>query len=333
MAPTPRPRLALTPGEPGGIGPDLAALLAGRALPGRCVLFADPELLRARAVALGRDLRLVEYDPGAPAPAAALEMRPVPLPAGAPVRAGIASPAHARYVLDCIEAAGRACLDGACDALATGPVHKSALLDAGLEFRGHTEHLARQAGAWPVMLLAAGELRVALATTHLPLAAVPAALTRARLERTLAVLCDGLRARCGLARPRVRVLGLNPHAGEGGHLGREELETIAPAVAACRARGERVEGPAPADTAFAARDGVDAFLAMYHDQGLPVLKALGFGRAVNITLGLPYPRTSVDHGTALALAGTGRADPGSWFAAIEEAAAQARRAVPRARAA
>ena len=257
----------------------------------------------------------------------------MPLPADAAVQAGVASPAHARYVLDCIEAAGRACLDGACDALATGPVHKSALLDAGFEFRGHTEHLARQAGAWPVMLLAAGGLRVALATTHLPLAEVPAALTRERLDRTLAVLCDGLRARCGLARPRVRVLGLNPHAGEGGHLGREELETIAPAIAACRARGERIEGPVPADTAFAARDGIDAFLAMYHDQGLPVLKALGFGRAVNITLGLPYPRTSVDHGTALALAGTGRADPGSWFAAIDEAAAQARRAVPRARAA
>ena len=331
MAPTPRPRLALTPGEPGGIGPDLAALLAGRARPGRCVLFADPELLRARAAALGIGLRLRAYDPAAPEPADALEVRPLPLPA--PARTGAASPVHARYVLGCIEAAGRACLDGACDALVTGPVQKSALLDAGLDFRGHTEHLARQAGAWPVMLLAAAGLRVALATTHLPLAEVPAALTRARLDRTLAALLDGLRARFGLARPRVRVLGLNPHAGEGGHLGREELETIAPAVAACRARGERVAGPVPADTAFADRDGVDAFLAMYHDQGLPALKALGFGRAVNTTLGLPYPRTSVDHGTALELAGSGRADPGSWFAALDEAAAQWRRAAPRARAA
>ncbi len=333
MAPTPRPRLALTPGEPGGIGPDLAALLAGRARPGRCVLFADPDLLRARAAELGLELRLAAHDPAAPEPADALEVRAVPLPQGAPVRAGVADPAHARYVLDCLEAAGRACLDGECDALATGPVQKRSLLDAGFDFRGHTEYLARQAGAWPVMLLAAPGLRVALATTHLPLAAVPAALTRERLERTLAVLCDGLRTRFGLARPRVRVLGLNPHAGEGGHLGREELDVIAPAAAACRARGERIEGPVPADTAFADRGGVDAVLAMYHDQGLPALKALGFGRAVNTTLGLPYPRTSVDHGTALALAGTGRADPGSWFAAVEEAAAQARRAAPRARAA
>ena len=205
-------------------------------------------------------------------------------------------------------------------------MQKSALLDAGLPFRGHTEYLAEQAGCEPVMLLLAGSFRVALATTHLPLSAVPPAIRAPQLRRTLEILMEGLRIRFGIARPHVRVLGLNPHAGEGGHLGDEERQAIAPAIAALHARDCRIEGPVSADTAFVDREGVDAFLAMYHDQGLPVLKALGFGQAVNATLGLPYVRTSVDHGTALELAGSGQADPGSLFAAVECAVAQAHRA-------
>jgi 4-hydroxythreonine-4-phosphate dehydrogenase len=204
--------------------------------------------------------------------------------------------------------------------MVTAPVQKSTINEAGIPFTGHTEYLAARSGAaCPVMLLVAGSLRIALATTHLPLAQVPGHLTRESLDRTLAALHAGLRHSFGLPAPRILVCGLNPHAGEGGHLGREEIEVIGPAVAAARARGIAVTGPVPADTAFtpAALTTTDAVLAMYHDQGLPVLKHAGFGRAVNVTLGLPFHRTSVDHGTALDLAGGGRADPGSLFAAIQ----------------
>jgi 4-hydroxythreonine-4-phosphate dehydrogenase len=203
--------------------------------------------------------------------------------------------------------------------MVTAPVQKSSILDAGIAFQGHTEYLAARAGGThPVMLLVAGKLRVALATTHLALADVPRAITREALEQTLTVLDEGLRAAFRMDAPRILVCGLNPHAGEGGHLGREEITTIAPAVEAARARGVSVVGPIPADTAFTPRQlaGCDAVLAMYHDQGLPVIKHAGFGHGVNVTLGLPFHRVSVDHGTALDLAGTGRADPGSLFEAI-----------------
>ena len=315
-------RVAVTAGEPGGIGPDLMLELARRENPARCVVFADPDLLRQRAGEIGQEVEIVEYRPDAPPPAGALEVQAISMPG--PVRAGVAKAETAPYVLECIAEAGRGCLEGTFDALATGPVQKSALLAAGLPFRGHTEYLAEQARGEPVMLLIADPLRVALATTHLPLAEVPKAVTRERLVGILEILIAGLRSRFGLANPRVRVLGLNPHAGEGGHFGHEEKEIIAPAIEALCRCGHQVEGPASADTAFVDREGTDVFLAMYHDQGLPVLKTLGFGRAVNVTLGLPYVRTSVDHGTALDLAGTGRADPGSLFEAFDCAVQQVR---------
>ena len=232
---------------------------------------------------------------------------------------GRPDPTNARYVLSTIDAAADGCISGHFQAMVTAPVQKSSINDAGIPFKGHTEYLAdRAGGAYPVMLLVAGTLRVALATTHLPLSEVPRHITRESLERTAGVLERGLRESFRLAAPRILVCGLNPHAGEGGHLGREEIEVIAPAVAALRARGLAVTGPVPADTAFtpASLAGADAVLAMYHDQGLPVIKHSGFGQAVNVTLGLPFHRVSVDHGTALDLAGTGRADPGSLFEAI-----------------
>ena len=232
---------------------------------------------------------------------------------------GRPDPANARYVLATIDAAAEGCLAGRFSAMVTAPVQKSAINDAGIPFQGHTEYLAaKTGGAQPVMLLVAGTLRVALATTHLPLAEVPRRLTRESLEATLTVLERGLRASFGISAPRILVCGLNPHAGEGGHLGREEIEVIAPALDTLRANGLSIAGPLPADTAFtpASLADADAVLAMYHDQGLPVIKHAGFGRAVNVTLGLAFHRTSVDHGTALDLAGTGRADPGSLFEAI-----------------
>ena len=314
------PRVAVTAGEPGGIGPDLIVALAARPNAARCVVFADPELLEQRAAALEHPVRIAAYDPQRPPPANTLEVEAIPMPTTA--RVGVANPHLAPYVLRCIDAAGAACLAGRFDALVTGPVQKSALLEAGLPFSGHTEYLGEQADCFPVMMLMTSTLRVALATTHLPLAQVPNTITQARLVRTLEILIAGLRDRFGLDTPVIRVLGLNPHAGEDGHLGEEEQSVIAPAVAALRHAGHAVEGPVSADTAFVDRAEVDAFLAMYHDQGLPVLKTLGFGEAVNVTLGLPYVRTSVDHGTALELAGTGRADPGSLFAAVDHAVQQ-----------
>jgi 4-hydroxythreonine-4-phosphate dehydrogenase len=230
-------------------------------------------------------------------------------------------PAHAGYVLEALSEGVRACLDGRFDALVTAPVHKGIINDAGFAFTGHTEFIAGLTGGYPVMMLATEGLRVALATTHLPLKEVSAAITPHRLESVLRVLHGDLAARFGIAAPRILVCGLNPHAGEGGHLGREEIEVIAPVLAALRGEGMDLAGPLPADTAFLPRllERADAVLAMYHDQGLPVLKHKGFGRAVNITLGLPLVRTSVDHGTALDLAGTGRVDTGSLEAAIHAA--------------
>ena len=310
-----RPALALTPGEPAGIGPDLALALAPPRDHDR-VLIADPQLLAERARILG-----LRFDPrpwpghGTAQPASYV----LPLATAAPVRAGQLDPANSRYVIDCLRHAAHGCLRGEFQALVTGPVHKGVINDAGIAFSGHTELLAAEAGVGQVvMMLAVPGLRVALATTHLPLAAVSGAITREHLTGVLRILHHDLRGKFAIPAPRIRVCGLNPHAGEGGHLGREEIEVIAPVLERLRAEGMVLEGPVPADTAFltASLGATDAVLAMYHDQGLPVLKHHDFAHGVNITLGLPFVRTSVDHGTALELAGSGRADPTSLEAAI-----------------
>ncbi|MCU0975619.1 MAG: 4-hydroxythreonine-4-phosphate dehydrogenase PdxA [Steroidobacteraceae bacterium] len=318
-------RLVVTSGEPAGIGPDLCVALAGRDWPFELVVAGDPGLLRERAGILGQDIVLRPYAPGqAPGPQRAGELTVLARPLARPVLAGRLDAVNARYVLSMLDAAVDGCVAGEFAGMVTAPVQKSVINDAGIVFSGHTEYLAHRLGvARPVMLLAAGDaLRVALVTTHLPLAAVPAAITREAVLGTLTVLDRDLRARFRIAAPRILVCGLNPHAGESGHLGREEIEVIAPALAEARAAGIDAIGPLPADTLFTPRvlEGSAAVLAMYHDQGLPVLKHVGFGHAVNVALGLPVVRTSVDHGTALDLAGTGRADPGSLFAAVELAA-------------
>ncbi len=313
--------LAVTPGEPAGIGPDLVVTLASRPRSLDWVAVADPDLLSARARQLGLDLS-VETDLSSPSRQPG-RLTVVPVPLSAPVRAGQLAVENAAYVLATLERAADGCLAGAFSGMVTGPVQKSVINDAGIPFSGHTEFLCQRAGADDVlMLLVAGTLRVALATTHLPLRAVPDAITRPLLTRRLALLIDGLRRRFRIDAPRVLVAGLNPHAGEGGHLGREEIDVIAPVCDAARRAGHDVRGPLPADTLFTPEllAEADAVLAMYHDQGLPVLKHVGFGEAVNVTLGLPFVRTSVDHGTALDLAGTGRARSGSLEAALALAA-------------
>ena len=313
-------RLVVTTGEPAGVGPDLALAAAMVDWPAELVFAGDPGLLSARAAALGLKLAISTWrDETPPAPHRAGTLPVLPLALAREAVAGRPDPANARYVLGLLDAAVARCRAGRFDAMVTAPVQKSSINDAGIPFRGHTEYLAGSGGGvHAVMLLVAGRLRVALATTHLPLAEVPRAVTRESLERTVRVLDRGLSEDFGLAEPRILVCGLNPHAGEGGHLGREEIDVIAPAVAALAAEGLAVTGPVPADTAFtpAALERADAVLAMFHDQGLPVIKHAGFGNAVNVTLGLPFRRVSVDHGTALDLAGTGRADPGSLFEAI-----------------
>jgi 4-hydroxythreonine-4-phosphate dehydrogenase len=320
--------VAVTSGEPAGIGPDICLTLAGQALPCRCVVLADRQLLRDRAAQLGMDLRMRAFDPRSdPNAAAAGQLEVLHVPLAATVERGRLDPANSPYVLALLERALAGCVGAEFAAMVTAPVHKGAINDAGIPFTGHTEHLASlTATPRVVMMLAGGGLRVALATTHLALAAVPAAITRDGLEQTLRILRGGLQRHFGLPEPRILVAGLNPHGGEGGHLGREEIETIVPVLEALRREGMRLEGPLPADTLFAPQvlSRGDCVLAMYHDQGLPVLKYASFGKGVNITLGLPVIRTSVDHGTALELAGTGRADPGSLFSAIETAVAMIR---------
>jgi len=319
-------RIAISVGEPAGIGPDIVIRAAPRMRDLSVVLLADPELLSARARLLGLDFRAC----GSCERSGGLSLEPIPL--ARRCSPGSADPRNAAAVLQAIDRGARGCLNGEFDALVTGPVNKAVLRRAGLDFTGHTEHLARLAGVpTPVMLLACeagperAPLRVALATTHLPLSAVPAAITRHHLQAVLAVLLEGLERDLGIAKPRVAVLGLNPHAGEQGELGSEDQDVVARAIADFGS--ERVEGPMPADTAFtpAVLSRFDAVLAMYHDQGLPVIKHAGFGRAVNVTLGLPFVRTSVDHGTAFELAGTGRADEGSLLEAVAVAARMARR--------
>jgi 4-hydroxythreonine-4-phosphate dehydrogenase len=314
--------IAVTAGEPAGLGPDLCIRLAAERLPAGVVIVADRELLRSRAAQLGAHVDIVDFEADSRQHAdGTLACLHVPLEA--PVHAGRLDPANSRYVLRTLEVATDGCVRGTFGAMATAPVHKGVINDAGIPFTGHTEFLAeRTRTPRVVMMLVGGGMRVALATTHLALRDVPAAITRESLIATLEILRRDLIARFGIAKPRILVAGLNPHAGESGHLGREEIEVIAPALASLRARGHDVIGPLPADTLFnpeRLRE-ADAVLAMYHDQGLPVLKHASFGGGVNVTLGLPIVRTSVDHGTALDLAGTGRGEVGSLVAAIELAA-------------
>jgi len=314
----PRPtRLALTPGEPAGIGPDLAVIAAQQARDYELVAFANAELLESRAQQLGLPLKLREYVADAPQPDAAGSLCIRPLPLAVSATAGTLDRANAAYVLDALTQSVDACHRGEIDALVTGPVHKGVINDAGIAFTGHTEFIAEQTSSYPVMMLVAGKLRVALATTHIPVAKVPEAITRETLMQVCKVLDQDLREKFAISNPHILVAGLNPHAGEGGHLGMEEIDVIEPALDALRETGMHLTGPLPADTLFTPRhlETADAVLAMYHDQGLPVLKYAGFGEAVNITLGLPIIRTSVDHGTALDLAGTGRIDSGSLASA------------------
>jgi 4-hydroxythreonine-4-phosphate dehydrogenase len=333
------PTIAVTVGEPAGIGPELLAMLAvrhrERAFPARLVFVGDRALLAARGARIGLAPHYADYDSASFAPVGGVEVWHHEL--ATPAVPGHPDPTNAHSVLRLLGAAADACATGAFDALVTAPVQKSALLDAGIPFSGHTEFLAERTGTPRVVMMlvggtAAAPLRVALVTTHVPLAAVPAAITREAVAATIAIVAAELRAKFGIVRPRLAVCGLNPHAGEGGHLGREDVEVIAPALAAARAAGIAADGPVPADTVFVPEHAqrYDAIVAMYHDQGLPALKAASFGRGVNVTLGLPFVRTSVDHGTALDLAAdparAAAADPGSLVAALLLAIALAARA-------
>lgn len=314
------PRIALTPGEPAGIGPDICLQLIQHSLPCELVLIADGALLSQRARALGLDFRASPLERSVPAETGAVRILQVD--GGIPSTPGSPSTTTAAYVIETLCRAAAYCRAGDMDALVTGPVHKAVINDAGFPFSGHTELLAGISDADDVlMLLAADGVRVALATTHLPLRSVPAAITPSLLTGKLKLLDAGLQKYFAISSPRILVCGLNPHAGESGHLGREDRDIIAPVVRALAAEGLDVEGPLPADSLFVPGqlNKADAIFTMYHDQGLPVLKHLGFGRAVNITLGLPFVRTSVDHGTALELAGTGAADAGSLRAALDMA--------------
>lgn len=316
-----RPRLALTAGEPAGVGPELLARLASVPFDADLVAITDRHLLQRAAERCGIELELIDDDAPAPPRMSSVQMRVRHVPLGAIEQPGQPSSDNAKHVLAVLATASDGCMSGAFDAVVTAPLQKATINDAGIRFSGHTEFFAERAGTDVVMMLASPELRVALATTHMPLAAVPAAITAERLTRTLRIVHDALRDKYGLATPRVAVLGLNPHAGEAGHLGHEELDVIIPTLDALRAQGMQLIGPLPADTAFvpAMRSRYDAVLAMYHDQALPVLKSEAFDRTVNLTLGLPFIRTSVDHGTALDLAGTGHADPSSLIAATRMA--------------
>ncbi|ATP30410.1 4-hydroxythreonine-4-phosphate dehydrogenase PdxA [Chromobacterium violaceum] len=325
-----RPVLAVTAGEPAGIGPDLVLRLPELAPETRCVAIADRTLLADRAAALGLDVRLADYRRDRPAPAGALEVLHVPL--AAPAQAGRLDPANGRYVLATLDAAIDGCVSGEFAAMVTAPVHKGVINDAGVPFTGHTEYLAERTGTGKVvMMLAGGGMRVALATTHLPLREVADAITAPLLNEVIRILHADLENKFGIDAPRILVAGLNPHAGESGHMGREEIDVIEPALDALRAEGINLIGPLPADTLFNPDKlaAADAVLAMYHDQGLPVLKHASFGAGINVTLGLPIVRTSVDHGTALDLAGSGRADPGSLLEAVRLAEQLAGNAVRR----
>ncbi|MCU6682817.1 MULTISPECIES: 4-hydroxythreonine-4-phosphate dehydrogenase PdxA [Leclercia] len=313
-------RVVITPGEPAGIGPDLVVQLAQRSWPVELVICADASVLEARAKQLNLPLTLLPYQAEtAPLPQQAGTLTLLPVPLRTPVVPGQLSTENGHYVVETLARACDGCLSGEFAALITGPVHKGVINDAGVAFTGHTEFFEeRSHSAKVVMMLATEELRVALATTHLPIKAVSEAITPDLLRDVIAILHHDLRTKFGIADPHVLVCGLNPHAGEGGHMGMEEIDTIIPVLDEMRAQGMNLSGPLPADTLFQPKylDHADAVLAMYHDQGLPVLKYQGFGRGVNITLGLPFIRTSVDHGTALDLAGQGKADVGSFITAL-----------------
>ncbi|MBW3141078.1 4-hydroxythreonine-4-phosphate dehydrogenase PdxA [Ferrimonas balearica] len=317
------PRIAITPGEPAGIGPDLVITLAQQDWPVELVVCADPELMTQRAKMLGLPLSLRPYQPSQPAraqQAGTLTIAPARMAVAS--KPGLLDENNSAYVVDTLRFACEHNLSGEFAAVVTGPVHKGIINQAGISFSGHTEFFAQQAGCQDVVMMLATEgLQVALVTTHIPLAYVAKAITPARLEKVIRILHQDLREKFALEQPRILVCGLNPHAGEGGHLGREELEVIEPTLATLRSEGMLLTGPLPADTLFQPKylDQADVVLAMYHDQGLPVLKYKGFGRALNITLGLPFIRTSVDHGTALELAGTGQADCGSFRVALSKA--------------
>lgn len=317
-------RFALTPGEPAGIGPDLCLLLAAQSQPHPLIAITSCDLLTERAAQLGVAVSLIPVTPAAwpdvPAPAGSLYVWDTPV--HPPVIAGQLNKANGGFVLETLTRAGQGCMDGHFAGMITAPVHKGVINDSGIAFSGHTEFLAELTHTEQVvMMLATGDLRVALVTTHLPLRDVADAITVERLERVTRILHADLVNKFGIARPRILVCGLNPHAGESGHLGREEIDIIEPTLARLRSEGLDLHGPLPADTLFTPKylEHCDAVLAMYHDQGLPVLKYKGFGAAVNITLGLPIIRTSVDHGTALDLAGTGKIDTGSLRVALETA--------------
>jgi 4-hydroxythreonine-4-phosphate dehydrogenase len=314
------PVLALTPGEPAGIGPECAVRFAHEHPQFRLLMIADPGLLQSTAEQLGIPFKNTTWQAGEPVAAGVTACVPIKLPS--PACAGKVDPDNASYVLDCLRKAVQLVRTGRASALVTGPVHKAVINDAGFPFSGHTEFLAELAGvSRVVMMLAVDDLRVALVTTHMPLRDVPDAVTREAVLETIRITRSELRQRFGVRDARLQVLGLNPHAGEGGHLGTEDFEIIAPVIEDCLAEGIRVTGPVPADTAFTqtALSACDAVIAMYHDQGLPVLKHAGFGKSVNITLGLPFIRTSVDHGTALDIAGRGLADASSLFHAASMA--------------
>ncbi|WP_020208115.1 4-hydroxythreonine-4-phosphate dehydrogenase PdxA [Gilvimarinus chinensis] len=321
-------RIAITPGEPTGIGPDLVLSLAQQPQTDEYVIIADPELIAERACTLGLEVQIktvAASDSTQPAKAGQLHVLPIPLTA--PAVAGQLNSANAPYVLKTLDAAIDGCTVGHFDALVTGPVHKGVINEAGIPFSGHTEYLAERTNtAQVVMMLATEGLRVALVTTHLPLKDIAAAVTPKALTDVTRILHKDLTQHFGIAQPRILVCGLNPHAGEGGHLGREEIEVIEPVLNELREQGLNLIGPLPADTLFTPKylQDADAVLAMYHDQGLPILKYKGFGQAVNITLGLPIIRTSVDHGTALDLAASGKADNGSLHTALEYACGMVR---------
>ncbi|HVO48961.1 MAG TPA: 4-hydroxythreonine-4-phosphate dehydrogenase PdxA [Steroidobacteraceae bacterium] len=313
-------RIALTSGEPAGIGPELCLAIARRPWPYQLVCLADRQLLAERARLTGAAIELRAYDPAVRVAHQANTLTVLHQPLAVASQPGSLDKRNAGYVLALLDRAIDGALSGEFAAIVTAPVHKGVISDSGVPFKGHTEYLAEKTqAALPVMLLASEGLRVALATTHLPLREVSAAITIDSLCATVQVLDADLRKWWGIEAPRIAVCGLNPHAGEGGHLGDEEIRVIEPAIRRLKSAGLQVSGPVPADTVFVPQilAGYDAVLAMYHDQGLPVIKHAGFDRTVNITLGLPILRTSVDHGTALDLAGTGRADPGSLAAAIE----------------
>lgn len=310
--------IIVSSGEPAGIGPDLCLDLVDHALP--LVIMADPDLLRARAELLGKDINIVEYQFKTPYQYRPHHLVVWPMHCPVTVTAGVLNPAAAHYVVDMLTCAARVCMEGKASALVTAPVHKAIINQAGISFTGHTEFFADLTASKTVMLLASQQFRVSLVTTHLPLSAVPAAITREALKQHIGILYQSLQFDFGIERPVLKVLGLNPHAGEDGYLGQEEQTVIRPVVTACRQRGMAVEGPYSADTAFIETQDCDALVAMYHDQGLPVLKYASFGQAVNVTCGLSFIRTSVDHGTALSLAGTGLASSDSLMAAVNIAA-------------